>query len=90
MSTSAKVLAGSILALGFAIALLLPNGYPCGDGEATEVHRQWSYSQERFSYGCWPGRESNGRGIPFLPLDAAIDRRIPNRVAAHFGGLLLA
>jgi hypothetical protein len=90
------VLAGSILALGLAVAALLPNGYTCGSREPVEVGRQWSYSQDRFFYLCKPtpeameALEAQEHSLPFRPTDADIDRRIPIRIGAVVVALLIA
>jgi hypothetical protein len=90
------VLAGSILALGLAVAALLPNGYACGTQEPVEVGRQWSYSQERFFYGCHPtpeakeALETQEHFLPWKPADADIDWRIPMRIGAVVVALLIA
>jgi hypothetical protein len=94
--TSTRVLAGSILALGLAVAVLLPNGYACGTQEPVEVGRQWSYSQERFFYGCHPtleakeALETQEHFLPWRPTDADIDWRIPMRIGAVVLALLIA
>jgi hypothetical protein len=90
------VLAGSILALGLAIAVLLPDGYTCGTQEPVEVGRQWSYSQDRFFYGCYltpeamETLEAQGHFMPFHPMGAYIDRRIPMRIGAVLVAFLIA
>jgi hypothetical protein len=90
------VLAGSILALGLAVAVLLPNGYTCGIQEPVEVGRQWSYSQDRFFYGCHPtpeameALETQEHFLPWMPTDADIDWRIPVRIGAVGIALLIA
>jgi hypothetical protein len=94
--TSTRVLAGSILALGLAVAVLLPNGYACGTQEPVEVGRQWSYSQERFFYGCHPtpetmeALETQEHFLPWMPTDADVDWRIPMRIGAVVVALLIA
>jgi hypothetical protein len=94
--TSTRVLAGSILALGLAVAVLLPNGYACGTREPVEVGRQWSYSQERFFYGCYPTPEAmetleaQEHFVPWHPMGADIDWRIPMRIGAVVVALLIA
>jgi hypothetical protein len=94
--TSTRVLAGSIWALGLAVAVLLPNGYACGTREPVEVGRQWSYSQERFFYGCYPtpeamqALEAEEHFVPWHPMGADIDRRIPMRIGAVVVALLIA
>jgi hypothetical protein len=96
VGTSTRVLAGSILALGLAVAVLLPNGYACGTQEPVEVGRHWSYSQKRFFYGChltpeaMEALETQEHSIPFRPTDADIDRRIPMRIGAVVVALLIA
>jgi hypothetical protein len=95
-ASSTRVLAGSILALGLAVAVLLPNGYACGTQEPVEVGRQWSYSQERFFYGCYPtpdameALEAQEHFVPWHPMGADIDRRIPMRIGAVVVALLIA
>jgi hypothetical protein len=90
------VLAGSVWALGLAVAALLPNGYTCGTQEPVEVGRQWSYSQERFFYGCYPtpeareALETQEHFLPWMPLEADTDRRIPVRIGAVVVALLTA
>jgi len=85
-----------ILALGLAVAVLLPNGYTCGTREPVEVGRQWSYSQERFFYGCYPtpeareALETQEHFLPWMPLEADTDRRIPVRIGAVVVALLTA
>jgi len=92
----ARVLAGSILALGLAVVAFLPNGYTCGTEEPVEVGRQWSYSQDRFFYGChltpeaMEALETQEHSLPFRPTDADIDRRIPMRIGAVGVALLIA
>lgn len=94
--TSTRVLAGSILALGLVVAVLLPNGYACGTQEPVEVGRQWSYSQERFFYGCYPtpeameALEAQEHFVPWHPMGADIDWRIPMRIGAVVVALLIA
>lgn len=96
VDTSTRVLAGSILALGLGVAVLLPNGYACGTHEPVEVGRQWSYSQGRFFYGCHPTPEamevleSQEHFLPLMPTDADIDWRIPIRIGAVVVALLIA
>jgi hypothetical protein len=96
VGTSTRVLAGSILALGLAVAVLLPKGYACSTQEPVEVGRQWSYSQERFSYGCRPtpelieALEAQEHFMPWHPMGADIDRRIPVRIGAVLIAALLA
>jgi hypothetical protein len=90
VSVPLRALAGWIVVLGFAVAILLPNGHVCREADAVEVRRQWSYSQERWFYGCWPSQDVIERGVPFRPTDAQTDLRIPLRIGAVVGGLLLA
>jgi len=90
LSTSTRVLAGSILGIGLAVAVLLPTGHVCTAPDAVEVRRQWSYSEERWSYGCWLSEEVFERGTPFMPTDARTDWRIPFRAGAVVAGLLIA
>lgn len=94
MSTSTKVLAGSIFALGLGIAVLLPNGHVCRERGVVEVRRQWSYTQERFFYGCYLTPELTAsiddRGVPYHPMGAHTDWRIWFRVGALAYGLLIA
>jgi hypothetical protein len=86
------MLAGAIVGLGLAVAILLPNGHVCREADAAEVHRQWSYSQERWFYGCWPSQDVIDRVDPFTirPTDAHTDWRIPLRIGAVAAGLLVA
>jgi hypothetical protein len=70
---------GAILVVGFAVAVLLPNGRYCDGG--VDRFRQWSYTNEGWSYGCGPG--SN------MPADAKVDSRIPLRIGVG-ATLLLA
>ena len=90
MSTWLRVLAGTIVVLGLAVAVLLPNGYACRERDAVEVRRQWSYSQERWFYGCYPSREVIERGLPSHPMDAVSDWRIPLRIGVVVAGFALA
>jgi hypothetical protein len=84
-----RVVAGSIVALGLAVSVLLPNGYACPDDE--QVGRQWSYFQERWSYGCRPSAEEiESQIMPYHPMGADIDRRIPLRIGAVLAGLVIA
>ena len=84
------------MALGLAVAVLLPNGYTCGTQEPVEVGRQWSYSQKRFFYGCHPTPEAmealqtQEHFRPWMPTDADIGWRIPIRIGAVVGALLIA
>ena len=93
---STRVLAGSILTLGLAVVVLLPNGYACGTQEPVEVGRQWSYSQERFFYGCYPipeamdALEAQEHFVPWHPMGADVDRRTPMRIGAVVVALLIA
>jgi hypothetical protein len=48
VSPFSRVLAVPIVLLGSAAAIALPNGYTCGEGTVLEVHRQWSFGQERW------------------------------------------
>jgi hypothetical protein len=73
VSVSLRLLAGAIVGLGLAVAILLPKGYACGEADAAEVHRQWSYSQERWFHGCWPSQDVIDRGVRFKPMDARSD-----------------
>jgi hypothetical protein len=96
VGTSTRVLAGSILALGLAVAVLLPKGYTCGTEQPVEVGRQWSYSQERFFYGCRPTPElmaalaAEEHFLPWRGTGAEIDWRIPARISAVVVALLIA
>jgi hypothetical protein len=96
VGTSTRILAGSILVLGLAVAVLLPNGYACSTSEPVEVGRQWSYSQERFFYGCRPtpelieALEAQEHFMPWRGMDADIDWRIPVRIGAVLITALLA
>ena len=92
MSAWLRVLAGSILVLGLAAAIALPNGYVCGEPDAVEVHRQWSFGQERWFYGCFPSREMIEGEAPFtgMRMGPESDWRLPLRVGIAVGGLLLA
>jgi hypothetical protein len=84
-----RVLAGSIVVLGVAVAVALPNGYTCGEGDSLEVHRQWSFFQERWSYGCHPDPETIEQGFG-LRMGAATDWRIPLRVGVGIAGFAVA
>ena len=90
------MLAGSVWALGLAVAALLPNGYTCGTQEPVEVGRQWSYSQDRFFYGCHLTPEAmealgtQEHFVPWRPTGADIDWRIPLRIGAVGVALLIA
>lgn len=95
MSPLSRVLAVPIVLLGVAAAVALPNGYTCGEGTVLEVHRQWSFGQERWFYGCYlPPELIQSQGgtefHPFHPMDAMADRRIPLRIGAVLAGLVLA
>jgi hypothetical protein len=90
VSVSLRASVGSIVVLGFAVAILLPNGHVCLETDALEVRRQWSYSQERWFYGCWPSQDVIERGIPFRPTGAHTDLRIPLRIGAVAASLLIA
>jgi hypothetical protein len=90
VTASLRTLAGPIVGLGLAVAILLPNGYVCSEQDAAEVRRQWSYSQERWFYGCWPSQDVIERGVPSRPTDADTDRRIPLRIGAVAAALLIA
>ncbi|MGH2641042.1 MAG: hypothetical protein ACRDGO_05015 [Actinomycetota bacterium] len=58
--------------------------------------RQWSYSQERFSYGCHPTPEAmevleaQEHFVPWRSSDADIDWRVPIRIGAVAIALLIA
>jgi hypothetical protein len=70
---------GAILVVGFAVAVLLPNGRTCDSGAR---FRQWSYANKEWSYGCGPGENQ--------PMDAKVDLRIPLRIGVGIATLLLA
>ena len=63
---------------------------------AVEVGRQWSYSQDRFFYGCYltpeamEALETQEHFLPFTPMDADIDWRIPMRIGAVVVALVIA
>jgi hypothetical protein len=86
------VLAGSIVVLVLAVAIAVPNGYTCGDGDAVEVHRQWSFGQETWFYVCFPDRETIEEEVGFrgMPMGATTDWRIPLRIGVVIAGLVLA
>jgi hypothetical protein len=84
------VLAGSIVVLGLGVAIALPNGYVCRELDAVEVHRQWSFGQERWFYACFPSPGTIDAGSTFHPMDAATDWRIPLRIGVAIAGLALA
>jgi hypothetical protein len=91
MSGQLRLLVGMVLAIGLAVAAFLPNGHACSDGE---LFRQWSYTQERWFYGCRPSAEEierhQGSFFPYYPMDAAVDRRIPLRIGLGLVALSLA
>lgn len=95
MSPLSRVLAVPMVLLGSLAAIALPNGYSCGEGTVLEVHRQWSFGQERWFHGCHLPPEliqsqSGTEFHPFHPMDAMADRRIPLRIGAVLAGLVLA
>ena len=75
----AWIAVGAILVVGFAVAVLLPNGRTCDSGAR---FRQWSYANKEWSYGCGPGENH--------PMDAKVDLRIPLRIGVGIATLLLA
>jgi hypothetical protein len=92
VSVWSRVLAGSIVVLGLAVAIALPNGYVCRARDAVEVHRQWSFGQERWFYVCSPDRESIEGDAPFtgMPMGATTDWRLPLRIVVAIAGFVIA
>jgi hypothetical protein len=91
VSGQLRLLVGLVLAIGLAVAAFLPNGHACNDGE---LFRQWSYTQERWFYGCRPSAEEierhKGSFFPYKPMAADVDRRIPLRIGLGLAALSLA
>jgi hypothetical protein len=75
-----RLAVGAILVVGFAVAVLAPDGRYCDSG--VDRFRQWSYTNQEWSYGCGPGSS--------MPADAKIDSRIPLRIGAGVATVLIA